>query len=179
MRKQIPKERSEHMPMTSPQDLFMHELGDIFDAENRILQILPQMASETGDSRVKDALQLHLQETQQQVRNLEQAFQILGTQPQRQNCAAVAGLKQEHDAFVKEQPSPDVLTMFDLGAADKTEHYEIASYTGLIGQAKLMGQQQVARLLQQNLQQEQAMAQRVEQLSQQLGQEQIGQMARS
>jgi ferritin-like metal-binding protein YciE len=164
------------MPLQTPLDLFLHEMGDIYDAEQRIAQILPTLASEATDTQAQSAYQQHLTETQQQIQNLEQCFQALGTQPTRQTCAAVAGLKQEHDTFLKEQPTDQVLGLFDLGAAAKTEHYEIASYQGLIEQAKLLGQQQCAQLLQQNLQQEQAMLQRVTQLSQQLGQQAASQM---
>ena len=88
-----------------------------------------------------------------------------------------SSLKQEHDTFLKENPSEDILSMFDLGGASKTEYYEMASYKGLIEKATMMGQQQVTKLLQQNLQQEEAMARKVEQLSHQLGQQMIRPMA--
>jgi ferritin-like metal-binding protein YciE len=157
------------MAMQQMQDLFIHELGDMYDAEQRILQMLPQMAQEVNSGSIKSAFQQHEQETRQQVQNLEQCFQLLGTQPKRTSCQAIAGLKQEHDSFMKEQPSDELLTMFDLGGAAKTEHYEIASYQGLIEKATLLGKKDCAKLLQQNLQQEEAMAQKVTQLSQQLG----------
>jgi ferritin-like metal-binding protein YciE len=156
-------------------DLFLHELGDIYDAEQRIVQILPQLAGESANPQTQYVYRQHLQETQQQIQNLEQCFQLLGVKAQRQTCAAVAGLKQEHDAFTQEQPTPDILTLFDLGAAAKTEHYEIASYQGLIEQCSLLGQQDCAQLLQQNLQQEQAMLRNVTSLAQQLGQQMASQ----
>src|SRR5262245_52600360 len=120
------------MPMNSPMDLFVHELGDVYDMENRLLQILPAMAKEVDNAQVRQAFQQHFQETQQQVRNLDQVFQIIGQRPQRMACLAVEGLKQEHDTFMQEKPAPPILTMFDLGATEKTEHYEIAAYEGLI-----------------------------------------------
>lgn len=157
------------MGMQTPQDLFLHELGDMYDAEQRILQMLPAMAKECDNDKVRQAFQHHEQETKQQVQNLDKCFQALGTKPPQTTCAAIAGIKQEHDSFLKENPSQQLLTMFDLGGASKTEYYEIASYTGLIEQAQMMGQQQCVQLLQQNLQQEQAMAKTVQQLSQTLG----------
>jgi ferritin-like metal-binding protein YciE len=157
------------MAMQNVHDLFRFELGDIYDAEQRIVQMLPQMANECSDGQVKSALQNHEQQTRQHIKNLEQCFQILGASPTRNACYAIAGLKQEHDEFVKEKPSEKILTMFDLGGAFKTEHYEIASYQGLIEKANLLGQKDCARLLQENLSQEQAMAQKVEQISRQLG----------
>jgi len=164
------------MPLRTPLDLYLNEMGDIYDAEQRITQILPTLASEATDTQAKSAYQAHLNETQQQIQNLEQCFQLLGTQPTRQLCAAVVGLKQEHDAFLQQQPSEQVLGLFDLDAAAKTEAYEIASYQSLVEQSKLLGQQRCAQLLQQNLQQEQAMLQRVTQLSQQLGRQAVSQM---
>ena len=161
------------MPMKSPQDLFLHELGDMYDAEQRISKMLPAMAKEVTDPQVKSAFEQHEQETLQQIQNLEQCFQVLGSKPEKSACHAIAGLKQEHDAFLKEKPSDDLLTMFDLGGASKTEYYEMASYTGLIEKATLMGQQQVVQLLRQNLQQEEAMAKKVEQISKQLSQQML------
>ena len=157
------------MPIQNVQQLFVHELGDIYDAEQRILQMLPQMANEASDGQVKSAFQYHEQQTRQQVKNLEQCFQMLGEQPKRTPCQAIAGLKQEHDSFVQEKPSAEMLTMFDLGGAAKTEHYEIASYQGLIEKANLLGKKDCAQLLQQNLSQEEEMAQKITQISKQMG----------
>jgi ferritin-like metal-binding protein YciE len=162
------------MPMNNPQELFMHELGDIYDAEHRILQILPTLASESKDPQATQAYRTHEQQTRQQIQNLEQCYQILGQQPQRVPCTAIHGLKQEHDSFLKDNPTGAILTMFDLGAAFKTEHYEIASYLSLIDAARAMNQRQIVGLLQQNLQQEEWMAQQVSQISRQLDQQQIG-----
>ncbi len=157
------------MAIQNVQQLFIHELGDIYDAEQRILQMLPQMANEASDGQVKSAFQYHEQQTRQQVKNLEQCFQILGEQPKRTSCQAIAGLKQEHDSFMKESPSAEMLTMFDLGGAAKTEHYEIASYQGLIEKANLLGKKDCVQLLQQNLSQEEEMAQKINQISKQMG----------
>ncbi|HZS78547.1 MAG TPA: ferritin-like domain-containing protein [Ktedonobacteraceae bacterium] len=162
------------MAMKNPQQLFLHELGDMYDAEQRILHMLPLMANEVENSEVKSAFNMHEQVTHQQVKNLEQCFQILGEKPPRTSCDAIAGLKKEHDSFLKEGPSPEILTMFDLGGACKTEYYEMASYRGLVEKANLMGQPQVAQLLQENLRQEEAMAQRVEQMSRKLGKQMAG-----
>jgi ferritin-like metal-binding protein YciE len=161
------------MTMQNSNDLFIHELSDMYDAEQRILQMLPTMAQECNNNDLKNAFKQHEQETRQQVLNLEQCFQKLGSQPDRSACYAIAGLKQEHDAFLKENPTQDLITMFDAGGAAKTEAYEIASYRGLVEKANMMGQTQCAQLLKQNLDQEVAMAQRVEMISHQLDQQMI------
>ena len=159
------------MAITSPQELFLHELGDMYDAEQRISKMLPVMAKECENPQVRSAFEHHLEETQHQIQNLEQCFQALGTKPEKASCDTIAGLKKEHDSFLKEDPSAEILTMFDLGGASKTEYYEIASYKGLIEKATLMGQQACVSLLQENLRQEEAMAKKVEQISKQLGQQ--------
>ncbi|HEY4383607.1 MAG TPA: ferritin-like domain-containing protein [Ktedonobacteraceae bacterium] len=163
------------MAMQTPKDLFIHELGDIFDAEQKIAQILPAMMQESTDAQIKKAFEEHEVETKQQINNLKECFQMLNIKPESSPCAAIAGLKQEHDSFLKEKPSDSVLNLFDLGAASKTEHYEIASYKGLIEKAELMGQTQMIELLQQNLKQEEAMAKKVETLSKRLGKQAISQ----
>ena len=165
------------MPINSPEKLFLHELSDMYDAEQKIAKMLPAMAKECDNSQVKSAFEHHEQDTQQQIQNLEQCFQILGSKPEKAQCAAVAGMKQEHDTFLKEDPSKEILALFDLGGASKTEYYEMASYKGLIENANLMGQKQVADLLQENYKQEEAMAKKVEKISAQLGQ-QISQKAK-
>jgi ferritin-like metal-binding protein YciE len=159
------------MAIQNLSELFMYDLGSMYSAEQMILLILPELANESDNAQAKEAYQAHEQETRQQAQNLEQCFQILGQQPPKVTCYAVAGLKQEHDTFLKERPSPAMLTAFDLGAAHKTEYFEMASYKGLIEKANLMGQPRVAQLLQQNYDQEQAMAQRVEGIARQLGQQ--------
>ena len=157
------------MAIQNVQQLFVHELSNMYDAEQRILQMLPQMANEVSDGQVKSAFQAHEQQTRQHVQNLERCFQILGAQPKQVPCQAIAGLKQEHDSFMKENPPAEILTMFDLGGAAKTEHLEIASYQGLIEKANLVGKRDCAQLLQQNLSQEEEMAQKINQISKQLG----------
>ncbi len=157
------------MAMHSPKDLFIHELGDIFDAEQKLSKMLPLMAQQSNSDEVKQAFEQHEQETLLQISNLEQCFHALGVTPETSPCQAVAGMKAEHDSFMKEKPSADVLTLFNLGAGAKSEYYEIASYKGLIEQATLMGQMQCVQLLEQNLKQEEAMAEKVQQLSHKLG----------
>src|SRR5204863_7759511 len=83
------------MAMKSAQELFLHELGDMYDAEQRIAKMLPELAKESNQSQVRSAFEQHEQETQQQIRNIEQCFQILGIKPEKAACQAIAGLKQE------------------------------------------------------------------------------------
>jgi ferritin-like metal-binding protein YciE len=159
------------MTMVGMRKLFQHELSAMYDAEQRIAQMLPQLENECSDTQVKSALQYHEEETRHQIQNLEECFTILGTEPEQVVCYGVTGLKQEHDSFIQKAQSPEIITAFDLGAASKTEHYEIASYQGLVERATFLGEKECAILLTENLRQEEAMARNVGQLSRQLGQQ--------
>ena len=157
------------MAMHTTKDLFIHELADIFDAEQKLSKMLPNMAQQSNHAEVKEAFEQHEAETLQQISNLEQCFHALGVTPETSPCQVVAGMKAEHDSFMKEKPSADILTLYNLGAGAKSEHYEIGSYKGLIAQATLMGQMQCVQLLEQNLKQEEAMAEKFAQLSHKIG----------
>jgi ferritin-like metal-binding protein YciE len=165
------------MPLTTPRELFIHELSDAMSAEQQILKMLPELQKEALNHELQEALKTHEEETQQQVRNLQEVFRQLGETPEATTCYAVKGLDEEHKALLKEQPSPEILEMANLGAASKTEHYEMAMYTSLVQMANDLGENESAQLLQQNLQQEIKMAERVEMMAQQLGRQMQGGMA--
>jgi ferritin-like metal-binding protein YciE len=157
------------MPLTTPRELFVHELSDAMSAEQQILKMLPELQKEALNHELQEALKTHEEETQQQVRNIQEVFRQLGETPEATTCYAVQGLAEEHKALLKEQPSPEILEMANLGAASKTEHYEMAMYTALVQMAKDLGETDAAQLLQDNLDQEKEMAVRVETLARELG----------
>jgi ferritin-like metal-binding protein YciE len=155
--------------MDKSRDLFMHELGDILYAERMLVKTLPKLAEEATDSQLVAALEKHLAETEGHVENVEAAFEALGEQPKAEKCPGIEGIKKEHDQFVSdESPSPDVLDMFLTGAAARTEHYEIAAYTGLVTMAEALGEDRAATLLTENLKQEQAALEMVTTISEKL-----------
>jgi ferritin-like metal-binding protein YciE len=159
---------SKQMPMQTPQDLFVHELSDIHNAEQIIVQMLGQAQGLVQNPQLKEGLRMHEEQSRQQAQRIQQIFQQMGVQPHPVQCHAVEGLFQELKEAQQSGPSPEVLEGLVVGGAAKTEHYEIAAYTGLIEKARAMGQTEAAQLLQQNLQEEQQMLQQVEQISQQL-----------
>jgi ferritin-like metal-binding protein YciE len=165
------------MPMTTPRELFVHELSDAMSAEQQILKMLPELQQESQNADVKRALMEHERETKQQVKNIEAVFTQLGEKPEATICYAVKGLADEHKAMHEERPSPEILEMANLGGAAKTEHYEMAMYTGLVQMAKDLGERDAAQLLQANLDQEKAMAKRVESLAKDLGKQMKSEMA--
>ena len=152
------------MAINTLQEKFMHGLGDIYDAEHQFLDGQQEMlANATGES-VKQMLTQHIAQTEQQIANLEQAFQALGEEAERVKCAGAAGLVKEAQQIIKETSgNPELCDLAIASAAFKVEHYEISCYRGLIAAAQAMNQTRVVSLLQENLQQEEQTAQRIEQ----------------
>jgi ferritin-like metal-binding protein YciE len=159
------------MPLESPRELFVHELADMLSAEHIIAGVLPVLSKEALHPEVKKAFTEHETETKEHIRRLNQAFKVLGETPEKTTCHAAEGLKEEHDALLEEQPTPEILQMGDLGGAAKTEHYEIASYTAAAQMATDLGEREVAAILKATLAEEKAMLKRVDALAKQLGQE--------
>jgi competence ComEA-like helix-hairpin-helix protein len=163
------QEEEEGGMMMEARELFLHGLSDIYDGERQTMEMLPLLAREVADDQVRTAFREHERETREQIQNLDRCFEMLGEQPQRMTCRPVEGLRQEHDEMVRERPSKQMMTMFALGAEAKTEGFEIASYRALVNMAGVMGEEECARLLQENLRQEERMAERVEKLSRDMG----------
>ena len=115
----------------SPEQLFEHELQDMYYAEQALTRVLPKLAEEATDRELSRAFTSHLKETQKQVANLEQVFRKIGKQAQAHPCAGIDGIKKEHDDFVSEHDtSAQMLDAFLTGAAARTEHYEIVLKAG-------------------------------------------------
>jgi ferritin-like metal-binding protein YciE len=155
--------------MTTPEQLFEHELQDIYYAERMIVQMLPTLVREATSSELSKAFEHHLKETRGQIDNLEQVFSELGKRAQGEQCPGIEGIKREHDVFMQEEsPATDVRDMFLTGAAARTEHYEIAAYTGLVAKARALGETEAAKLLNENLKQEKEALKKVESISKDL-----------
>jgi ferritin-like metal-binding protein YciE len=146
----------------TPEELFLHELEDIYDAEHRFLKALPTMAKGSEDPHLAKAFEEHEEQTQTQIENLDKVFESLGEKPKRIACYGAQGLVKEYEHFVEEGPSPSVLTLFSVGAGQKVEEYEICSYKDLSQMANLMGKDDIVTLLQANLEQEEAAAEKLE-----------------
>jgi ferritin-like metal-binding protein YciE len=159
------------MSLATPRDLFVYELSDSMSAEHIVLGVLGEMVTETENAEAKKAIEHHRKETEQQIKNLEKVFGLLGESPEKTTCHAAEGLKQEHDALKEEKPEGNVKELGLLAGAGKTEHYEIASYTMLVQMAKDLGETEAAELLKENLDQEKEMARTVESLAKEIGKE--------
>ena len=151
--------------ITTPRELFLHELGDIMYVEDALVsEVLPKLISEVTDEEFRDALEEHLEQTKRHLRNVEQVFEELGETPHAEQCIGFDGLKAEHDKLLAEA-SADLVDSVDLGAAARTENYEIAAYEGLRRMAKAMGEESAVALLDENLAQEKDALRTVERIS--------------
>ena len=155
--------------MTDPRELFLHELGDLLYAENTLVKTLPKLAREATDADLQKGFEAHLEETKQHVDKLKQVFELVGEKAKAEKCPAIDGITKEHDEFMSEEkPSPVITDMFLTGAGARTEHYEIAAYTGLITLAQALGEKGAVPLLQENLKQEEAALGKLEQAAKRL-----------
>jgi len=152
--------------ITKPEELFVHELQDMYYAEQTLTKVLPKLASQSTDRELSKAFTSHLAETKEQIQNLEQVFQNIGKPAKGERCPGIEGIKEEHESFMQENdPTPALLDMHLTGAAAREEHYEIAAYTGLIEKARALGERDSVKLLQENLRQEKEAAKKVESIS--------------
>ncbi len=123
-------------------------------------------ASESNDRELSKAFKDHLEETRGQIQNLEQVFKNVGRRAQGEKCPGIDGIKEEHESFMEENEPTEILSdVFITGSAARTEHYEIAAYTGLINQARALGERDSATLLTENLRQEKEALKTVEAIS--------------
>jgi ferritin-like metal-binding protein YciE len=151
--------------LTTPRDLFLHELGDIMYVEQKLSnEVLPKLISEVTDDEFREALEQHLDQTKRHLRNVENVFEELGESPHAEQCIGFEGLKSEHDKLLSEA-SPDLVDSIDLGAAARTGCYEIAAYEGLRRMAKAMGEDKAVDLLDRNLEEEKDALKTVEKIA--------------
>ncbi len=166
------------MAIKTLQEKFMHGLADIYDAEHQFLEAQQEMLPQANAQTVKTLLEQHITQTEQQIEVLEQVFKVLGEEPEREKCAGAAGIVSENEKTLGEvSGTPALVDLAIAGGSAKVEHYEIASYHMLITGAEQMGQTEIAQLLQQNLQQEEQTAQKIEQSSPELFQQAMSRAA--
>ena len=142
------------MGMETIEELFEHELKDIYSAEHSLLDALAQMADESSDRDIRKVFTQHRRETQGQIKRLERIFKTMGQKPKAEACAGIEGLIKEKKVFMREKPSPELLEFYNVGAAQKTERYEITAYEHLVDMAEKLGMSDAAELLEANLQEE-------------------------
>ena len=142
------------MEMQDLQDLFVEQLRDLYNAEKQLVKALPKMAKKASDEDLKQAFTTHLEETKGHVERLEQIFESLGKRASGKTCKAMKGLVEEGQEAMEEDATPEVLDAALIAAAQRVEHYEIAGYGTVRAYAKLLGNSEAAKLLQQTLDEE-------------------------
>ncbi len=142
--------------MKTLQNLFVDELADMYDAEKRLVKALPKMAKVVTCNQLKRAILAHLQQTEGHVRKLEQVFQLIGLKPKGNTCEATVGLLKEGDEIAADFKGSPAINAAVISAAQKVEHYEMASYGCLHEWASLLGQEEAAELLEEILDEEKA-----------------------
>jgi ferritin-like metal-binding protein YciE len=151
--------------MKTLKDLFLDELADMYDAEHRIIKALPKMARAATCDDLKAAIQSHLKETEGQVKKLEQVFQSFGKKARGKKCEATVGLLEEADEIAAEFKGSPAINAALISAAQKVEHYEMASYGCLHEWAGLLGNEKAAGLLQDILDEEMAANEKLTELA--------------
>jgi ferritin-like metal-binding protein YciE len=142
------------MPMESLHDLLTDELKDMYSAETQLTKALPRMAKKATNPELKRAFQQHLKQTEEHVRRVERICNNLEIKPRGKKCMGMEGLVEEGKEIMMEDAEPDVLDAGLIGAAQKVEHYEIASYGTARAHAEQLGYTDAARELQMILEEE-------------------------
>jgi ferritin-like metal-binding protein YciE len=139
------------------EDFFKDELKDIYWAEKHLVKTLPKMQKAATTKELQKAFADHLEQTKEHVTRLEQVFELLGEKPVAKKCDAMAGITKEGEGIIEE--TEEGTATRDVGlilAAQKVEHYEIATYGGLAQLAKTLGNNDVAKILEKTLGEEKA-----------------------
>jgi ferritin-like metal-binding protein YciE len=147
------------------QDLFVNQLEDLYDAEQRLTQALPKMADAANSTQLKQAFREHLTETQRHVSRLETIFRQIGTDPKRETCQAMKGLISEGEEIVDATGDSSIKDAALIAAAQRVEHYEISGYGTARSFALRLGRHEAADLLQQTLEEEKAADQKLNQIA--------------
>ena len=133
--------------MKTLNDLFLEELADIYDAEKRILKALPKLAAAATCSKLKVAIEAHLEETESHVTTVEEVFECFDREPKGETCEATVGLLEEAEDIAADFKGSPALNAALVCALQKVEHYEIASYGCLHEWARQLDNEEAADLL--------------------------------
>ena len=142
------------MSLDNMSDLLEEQLQDLYNAENQLAKALPKMAKKASNPDLKSAFEEHLDQTEGHVDRLEQIFDQFGKKPSGKTCAAMKGLVEEGQEIMSEDMEEDTMDAALIAAAQKIEHYEIASYGTVRTWAKMLGEKEITNLLQETLDEE-------------------------
>lgn len=140
--------------MNAFRNLFLSELGDMYDSEHRIIKGLPKMIKGATCQQLQQALQKHLKETEGHVEKVEKVFALFEEKPKAKKCPAMIGILDEAEEILSDNADSPTVNSAIVSAWQKVEHYEIASYGALHAWAGLLGNQQAAEVLEEILDEE-------------------------
>lgn len=142
------------MSVDTLEKLLLNELHDLYSAEKQITRALPKLAKKTTNEDLRAAFETHLQETEGQIERLDRVFELLGKKASAKTCHGMQGVLQEGEEVLEEIAEGDIRDAALISAAQRVEHYEIAAYGSVRTYAQLLGQKEVAQLLQETLDEE-------------------------
>lgn len=151
--------------MQTLEDLYVDHLKDLYSAEKQLVKALPKMAKNASSPDLQNAFQEHLRQTERQAERIEQIFSELDGSPRGKKCVGMEGLVEEGNEIMKEDVEPEVMDAGLIAAAQKVEHYEIASYGTVRAWAERLGYDRAARLLQETLDEESMANERLTQIA--------------
>jgi ferritin-like metal-binding protein YciE len=149
----------------SVKDLLIEELKDIYDAEHRLTKALPKLAKMATSEELSSAFEHHLKQTEGHITRLEEVFQALGETPKRKTCKAMVGLLEEGKEIMEEDALDNIKDLGLIAAAQKVEHYEMATYGCLRTWAEMLDEQKAVKLLQKTLDEEAAADEKLTQIA--------------
>jgi ferritin-like metal-binding protein YciE len=154
--------------------LYIDELKDLYDAENRLIKALPKLAKAASSDKLRAGFEEHLEQTRGHVDRLEEIFEALGEKASGKKCVGMTGLVKEGEEIMDEDFSAEVMDAALISAAQRVEHYEIAAY-GCVGTwAELLGESDAAALLEKTLEEEKETDQKLTELSEEINVEAKG-----
>ena len=149
------------MSVDSVEKLFVEELKDLYSAENQITKALPKMVSAATSKELKQAFESHLRETERQIQRLERICSVLGANPKGKTCDGMKGVLEEGSSVFHGMIDGEIRDVALISAAQRVEHYEMAAYGTVRTYAELLGQSEVAQLLEETLEEEKAADQKL------------------
>jgi ferritin-like metal-binding protein YciE len=144
------------MSVSSMEELLIDELKDLYSAEKQITRALPKLVKATSSPKLKEAFESHLQETEGHVERLEKIFEILGKGARGKTCHGMQGVLEEGAEVIEETEKSPLRDAALIGAAQRVEHYEMAAYGSVRDFARILGQEEIASLLEKTLDEEKA-----------------------
>lgn len=152
--------------MKNLQELFEHQLKDLYSAESQLIKALPTMVENACDKKLKEAFERHLKETEEHRIRLKDACEKLDIKPGGEKCNAMEGLIKEAEGFIKEAGNDEVMDAGLIAEAQRVEHYEIAGYGTAVRYANQLGHKEIARMLQKSLDEEYSSNETLDKLAQ-------------